>query len=130
MAINHESPLAGHMGFSRTLEWLKEKYWWPTIRSDVENWAKSCEHCQAHKEPPSKDRNKVIMPIPVSRIFEILGMDIMGPFPETERGNQYILVLVDYLIKWPEAFPLQNGTLLILSTTTKSLAGMVHQRNC
>ena len=35
-------------------------------------------------------------------------MDILGPLPETPRGNCYILVIGDYFTKWKEAFPLRD----------------------
>ena len=28
---------------------------------------------------------------------------MIGPLPKTERGNCYIITLVDYFSKWPEA---------------------------
>ncbi|GJY83978.1 reverse transcriptase domain-containing protein [Tanacetum coccineum] len=40
--------------------------------------------------------------IQVCEIFDIWGIDFMGPFPSS-RGNKYILVAVDYLSKWVEA---------------------------
>lgn len=35
--------------------------------------------------------------------FTHLGLDIIGPLPVTQRGNQYIVVIVDYFTKWVEA---------------------------
>ena len=35
-------------------------------------------------------------------IFDVWGLDFMGPFPSL-KGNQYILVVVDYVSKWVEA---------------------------
>jgi len=35
-------------------------------------------------------------------IFDVWGVDFMGPFPSS-FGNQYILVAVDYVSKWVEA---------------------------
>ena len=35
-------------------------------------------------------------------------MDILGPFPETPRGNRCILVIGDYFTKWKEAIPLKD----------------------
>ena len=35
-------------------------------------------------------------------------MDILGPLPETERGNRYVLVIADNFTKWTEAFPMSN----------------------
>ncbi|GJV88446.1 reverse transcriptase domain-containing protein [Tanacetum coccineum] len=38
----------------------------------------------------------------VSEVFDIWGIDFMGPFPSS-RNNRYILVAVDYVSKWVEA---------------------------
>ena len=35
-------------------------------------------------------------------------LDFMGPFPETKAGNQHLLVVMDYFMKWPEAYVLPN----------------------
>nr|GFB69703.1 reverse transcriptase domain-containing protein [Tanacetum cinerariifolium] len=40
--------------------------------------------------------------IQVCEIFDVWGIDFMGPFPSS-KGNKYILVTVDYLSKWVEA---------------------------
>ena len=37
-------------------------------------------------------------------LFDLWGMDIMGPFPPS-YNNLYILLAVDYLCKWVEAIP-------------------------
>ncbi len=37
-----------------------------------------------------------------------VGIDIIGPLPVTAKGNRYIVTLVDYFSKWPEAETLQN----------------------
>nr|GFA77275.1 reverse transcriptase domain-containing protein [Tanacetum cinerariifolium] len=40
--------------------------------------------------------------IQVCKIFDIWGIDFIGPFPSS-KGNRYILVAIDYLSKWVEA---------------------------
>ncbi|KAL1544413.1 protein NYNRIN-like [Salvia divinorum] len=42
------------------------------------------------------------IPVIVCEIFDVWGMDFMGPFPSS-YGNLYILVAVDYVLKWIEA---------------------------
>ena len=37
-----------------------------------------------------------------------VAMDILGPLPETDRLNKYVLVVGDYFTKWTEAFPLPD----------------------
>lgn len=39
--------------------------------------------------------------------FERLSTDITGPFPTTEKGNRYILEVVDYFTKLTEAYPVE-----------------------
>ena len=34
--------------------------------------------------------------------FERIAIDIAGPFPVTDDGNQYIMVVGDYFTKWVE----------------------------
>ena len=45
-------------------------------------------------------------------------MDLVGPLPTTSSGNKYVVTLVDYFSKWPEASPLKdksaNGVALFL----------------
>lgn len=37
-------------------------------------------------------------------------MDMIGPLPETADGHKYILTVVDYGTRYPEAFPLRTTT--------------------
>ena len=40
--------------------------------------------------------------------MERLAVDVLGPLPKTDSGNQYILIAQDYSTKWPEAFTLPH----------------------
>ena len=40
--------------------------------------------------------------------FERIAIDIAGPFPESDRGNRYLLVAMDYFTKWPEVYAIPN----------------------
>ena len=46
---------------------------------------------------------------------ERMAIDMMGLFPKTELGNQYILVVCDYFTRWTEAFPLPNQEAFIVA---------------
>ena len=48
-----------------------------------------------------------LQPIPVSRLFQIVGVDVME-LPCTEQGNRYVLVFQDFLSKWPLIFPMPD----------------------
>ena len=40
--------------------------------------------------------------------MERVTIDILGPLPETDQGNKFILIAMDYFSKWPEAYALPN----------------------
>jgi hypothetical protein len=43
-------------------------------------------------------------PIEASEPFELLQVDIAGPYPTTTRGNKYLVIFVDAFSKYPEGF--------------------------
>lgn len=51
----------------------------------------------------------------VTRPWEMLGVDLMGPFPRSSNQNVYMLVFVDYYSKWVELFALRQATARIIS---------------
>ena len=66
------------------------------------SFAGTCEECQANNH--LRKAAAELHPIPPpDGSFKQFGMDLIGPFKETERGNRYVVVLTDYLTKWPEA---------------------------
>ena len=44
----------------------------------------------------------------VGNPMQMAAIDIMGPFPESESGNSYIVVVGDYFTRWMEAYPISN----------------------
>ncbi|GKE98927.1 reverse transcriptase domain-containing protein, partial [Tanacetum coccineum] len=60
-----------------------------------------------------------VMPMTWSHVVT-LGIDFMGPFPSS-RGNTYILVAVNYLLKWVEAKALPINDARVVCKTLKSL---------
>jgi transposase InsO family protein len=49
--------------------------------------------------------------------MERMAIDILGPLPETENGNRYILVLGEYFSKWMEAYSLADHTAQTVADT-------------
>ncbi|GJS58418.1 reverse transcriptase domain-containing protein [Tanacetum coccineum] len=58
--------------------------------------------------------------IQVCEIFDVWGIDFMGPFPSS-KGNKYILVAVDYLSKWVEAKALPTNDARVVVRFLKAL---------
>ncbi|GJU09968.1 reverse transcriptase domain-containing protein [Tanacetum coccineum] len=116
----HSGPTGGHYGANFTAKKIFDAgFFWPTIYKDAYEFVKSCDACQRQGKISQRDE----MPqnaIQVCEIFDLWGIDFMGPFPSS-RGNKYILVAVDYLSKWVEAKALPTNDARVVVKFLKSL---------
>nr|GEX43584.1 reverse transcriptase domain-containing protein [Tanacetum cinerariifolium] len=116
----HEGPSGGHHGANLTAKKVFDVgFFWPSIYHDAREMIKTCDICQRQGKISQRDE----MPqnsIQVCEIFDIWGIDFMGPFPSS-KGNKYILVAVDYLSKWVEAKVLPTNDVRVVVKFLKSL---------
>ena len=106
----------GHIGIDRTTKRVQQDWYWPGLTADTRRLVNSCEVCQAAKHGrqtvnPHRQR------LQAGRPWQVVSLDIVGPFPPTERGNTNILVLSDHFSRWRDALPIQNGTAEEIATT-------------
>ncbi|GJW96016.1 reverse transcriptase domain-containing protein [Tanacetum coccineum] len=88
----HNRPIGGHHGANYTAKKVFDSgFYWPIIYRDAHDM-----------------------------IFNVWGIDFMGPFPSS-RGNKYILMAVDYLSKWVEAKALPTNDARVVVKFLKSL---------
>ncbi|GJY21927.1 reverse transcriptase domain-containing protein [Tanacetum coccineum] len=116
----HSGPTGGHHSANYTARKVFDSgFFWPTIYKDAINLVKHCDACQRQGKISQRDE----MPqnaIQVCEIFDLWGIDFMGPFPSS-RGNKYILVAVDYLSKWVEAKALPTNDARVVCKFLKNL---------
>ncbi|GJV44520.1 reverse transcriptase domain-containing protein [Tanacetum coccineum] len=116
----HNGPTGGHHGANYTARKVFDSgFFWPTIYKDAHELVKNCNSCQRQGKISQRDE----MPqnsIQVCEIFDVWGIDFMGPFPSS-KGNKYILVAVDYLSKWVEAKALPTNDARVVCKFLKSL---------
>ena len=105
----HDSSLAGHLSQHKMYLTIRARYYWPKMSADINNWVASCEVCSKVNKTPKTHRGQ-LMPIPVSRPFQHVHTDIVGPLPTSEDGNKYILTLVDAMTRYVEAIALPDQT--------------------
>ncbi|GJZ61851.1 reverse transcriptase domain-containing protein [Tanacetum coccineum] len=116
----HNGPTGGHHGANLTAKKVFDAgFFWPSIYKDAHELVKNYDSCQRQGKISQRDE----MPqnsIQVCEIFDVWGIDFMGPFPSS-RGNKYILVAVDYLSKWVEAKALPTNDARVVCKFLKSL---------
>jgi hypothetical protein len=109
MTIAHDGILAGHMGIQKTKNRIQLCFYWPGIEGDVTRYCKSCDVCQ-RTIPKGKVMKVPLGEMPlIETAFKRIAIDLVGPIsPVSERGFRYILTIVDYATRYPEAVPLKQ----------------------
>ncbi len=87
----HDNSLSGgHLNADRTYKKIKDKYYWYKMRTDIENYVKTCDSCQKRKIPTKKPPG-FLQPIPPTLTpFTRIQADIIGPLCPSNR-YKYIL---------------------------------------
>nr|GEV57370.1 reverse transcriptase domain-containing protein [Tanacetum cinerariifolium] len=84
----HNRPTKGHHGPNYTAKKVFDSgFYWLTIYRDAHDLVKSCDTCQRQgkiSQPDEMPQNS----IQVCEIFDVWGIDFIGPFPSS-RGNKF-----------------------------------------
>ena len=105
LQLAHSIPSAGHLGKNKTAQGILQRFYWPMLYKDVEDYCRSCVTCQ--KSSRQHGPQAPLMPLPVSsEPLKHIAMDIIGALPRSRSGKRYVLVICDYATRYPEAIPL------------------------
>ena len=103
----HDTKTSGHFYYWKTLGKVKKYFTWGGINRDVQIYCKACEVC-ATRKTAGRHQKAEMKRYDVGLPMEEVAIDLKGPYPESEGGNKYVLVIVDSFSKWMEAYPLPN----------------------
>ncbi|XP_064463594.1 uncharacterized protein LOC135374580 [Ornithodoros turicata] len=94
-----------HIDEGRTLQQLVA----PRVQADVQRFVRSCDSCQK-TTPKGRIARAPLQSMPkIDTPFERVAVDIVGPIsPPSRSGNRYILTLVDFATRYPDAIPLRS----------------------
>ncbi|KAM1077548.1 hypothetical protein PS2_024597 [Malus domestica] len=119
LAFCHSYACGGHFGTQRTaLKVLESGFYWPTLFKDARMFCLTCDRCQRTGSIGAKDQMPQA-PIFNVEIFDVWGIDFMGPFPSS-FGFTYILLAVDYVSKWVEAKATRTNDSRVVSDFIKT----------
>ena len=99
----------GHMGARRVKVLLKARFSWPGLGKDVVEYCRSCPSCQPCAKRKSRKAPMMERRV-LSEPFEVMGVDIVGPFTVGKGGYRYLLTAICMATRWPEAIPMKSVT--------------------
>ncbi|KAK8572841.1 hypothetical protein V6N12_028881 [Hibiscus sabdariffa] len=98
----HSSHYGGHFGGNQTAaKVLQPRLFWPHLHRDAQVFYQQCDRYQRTGNI-SKRNEMPLQNILEVELFDVWGIDFMGPFPSS-FGNLYILLTIDCVSKWVEA---------------------------
>ena len=104
----HEIPHSGHQGITKIQLMIRKKFYWPKMKNDLVSWVQCCQRCKQIKG--GRIGNSPLTQDVAYNRNERIAFDIVGPLPETKRGNRFILTIGCYFTKWVECVALANHT--------------------
>lgn len=109
MSLAHDSLMTGHLDSSRTTYKVMSEFYWPGVQADVRRFCRSCDICQ-RTTPKGRTTKVPLGEMPLIDVpFQRVTVDLIGPIqPATDWGNRYILTLVDFATRYPEAVALKG----------------------
>ncbi|UYV79989.1 K02A2.6-like [Cordylochernes scorpioides] len=96
----HDTPMAGHLGFAKTYDRVRKRFYWPGLYRTVSQYIAHCKECQRRKGVPQKPPGLLVPIPPTTSPFQKIGIDYLGRFPISHTGNRWIIVATDYLTRF------------------------------
>ena len=107
LKLAHSLPTAGHGGLHVTLERLHRFAYWPGMKSDVDQYIRSCAACLMYK--PSGDAPAPYQRRPeVTEAWSRAHADLVGPLDRSTEGYLYILTVIDAFTRYLVTAPLRT----------------------
>ena len=67
----HSDPAGGHFGVRKTVEKVKEKFYWPSCSKDVALWCSMCSLCSSRRGPVTRQKARLgryVIGAPLERV--------------------------------------------------------------
>ncbi|CAI5959363.1 unnamed protein product [Closterium sp. NIES-64] len=104
----------GHFGPLRTIQLLQTGWWWAGIRKEVKEWVERCELCCRNKATLPRSQAE-LQPLAIVELGYRWSLDIAGELPVSRKGRRYIVLMIEHVSKWAEAWPLVNKTAALIA---------------
>ena len=97
----------GHPGKERTLKLARERFYWPGMSTDIENWINRCDRCMRRKSSTSE--RAPLVNIHTTYPLELVCIDYLTLEPSKGRISN-VLIITDHFTKYALAIPTKNQT--------------------
>ena len=104
----------GHLGIERTTSLLKDRFYWPKMENDIEEYVKTCPRCLKFKAIPERAELNII---DVTRPLELVHIDFLTIEAPKKDKDVNILVVTDHFTRYAQAYVTRSQTAPIVAST-------------
>ncbi|CAB3232120.1 unnamed protein product [Arctia plantaginis] len=122
----HDDVMSAHGGVWKTHKRLALYYYWPKMYESVKEYVDKCETCKQYKPVNTTRPGLMGNPKRVSRPFEAISCDLLGPFPTSSKGNVHLIVVSDYFSKYVMLCPIRIATGVAVARFIEKNVFLVH----
>ncbi|KAG8003754.1 hypothetical protein GBF38_007721 [Nibea albiflora] len=97
---------AGHLGFERTVQMIRERFHWPQMFQEIKAWCEQCERCCLRKTPTAGVRAPLVS-IHSSFPMELVCVDFLT-LEKSKGGIENVLIVTDHFSRYAQAYPTKD----------------------
>ena len=99
-----------HNGPFRLSMALRRHFYWRGVYEDIQHYCKTCVTCQVSGKTRKHKRHGKLQLFPAREFNEMIAIDLVGPMPITDTGNEYLLTMIDRFTRYCRLIPIPNIT--------------------
>ena len=96
----------GHLGVERTLNLIRDRFYWPHMQRDVDHYVTKVCSCLKRKRP-NKPTRAPLTNVVTTHPFEIVSIDFLH-LESCKGGYEYILIVMDHFTRFAQAYACTN----------------------
>lgn len=97
---------SGHFGLERTLQMIRERFYWPGMFQEIKAWCEQCERCCLRKTPTAGLRAPLVS-IHSSAPMDLVCVDFLT-LEKSKGGIENVLIVTDHFSRFAQAYPTKD----------------------
>lgn len=103
---------SGHLGFDKTYALVRDRFFWPGMKTEVEKYCKTCDRCAVRKTLPKK--TAPMLHLQSSNPLDLVCIDFLTIKPDS-RNVCNVLVVTDHFTRYAQAYTTKDQKALTVA---------------
>ena len=105
--IRYIHELYYHVRYEKMVQIMEKRYYWPYMKTDIAKSLGVCDICYQCSGTLKRTRAPLTV-FASNKIFDVLHIDLIGPFKRSKNGYKYAITMCDRFSRYLEIAPLKD----------------------